>query len=114
MTGQRLPTALLSALFVFIWASGFIVAGVVSTRAEPLTFLAYRYAITIAVFVALSLAIHAAWPRTIVEWRDALFAGMLLHGLYLGGVFWAVSRGLPAGMTALVTGLHPLLTALLA
>jgi drug/metabolite transporter (DMT)-like permease len=114
MTGGRLPTAFLSATFVLIWASGFIVAGVVATRAEPLTFLAYRYALTIVVFVALSLAIKAAWPRTVAEWRNAVLAGMLLHGVYLGGVFWAVSRGLPAGMTALVTGLHPLLTALLA
>jgi drug/metabolite transporter (DMT)-like permease len=109
-----LPTAILSAAFVLIWASGFIVAGVVSTRAEPLTFLAWRYVITIGVFLALSLAVRASWPGDIAVWRDALIAGMLLHGVYLGGVFWAVSRGLPAGITALVTGLHPLLTALLA
>jgi drug/metabolite transporter (DMT)-like permease len=43
-----------------------------------------------------------------------MVAGILLHGTYIGGVFWAVSHGLGAGLTALVTGLHPLLTAMLA
>ena len=106
--------AFLSGLFVVIWATGFIVAGIVAPRAEPLTFLAARYALSVVVFVGLSLAVRAAWPRDPRAWRDAMIAGMLMHGLYIGGVFWSVSRGLPAGLTALVTGLHPLLTAMLA
>jgi drug/metabolite transporter (DMT)-like permease len=90
------------------------VAGIVARYADPLTFLTIRYVFGIAVFALLSAAVRAAWPRDPRVWRDALIAGVLLHGLYLGGVFWAVSRGLPAGLTALITGLHPLLTALLA
>jgi drug/metabolite transporter (DMT)-like permease len=109
-----LTTRLLSGLFVLIWASGFIVAGVVATRAEPLTFLAVRHVLAIGIFSALSLAVRAPWPRDAGVWRDALVAGVLLHGIYLAGVFWAVSQGLGAGLTALVTGLHPLLTAALA
>jgi drug/metabolite transporter (DMT)-like permease len=66
------------------------------------------------VFVAASLALRVPWPRDFTAWRDALIAGMLIHGLYLGGVFWAIWHGMPAGVTALVTGLHPLLTAALA
>jgi drug/metabolite transporter (DMT)-like permease len=104
----------LSGLFVVIWATGFIVAGVVSTRADPLTFLTVRHGCSIVVFTLLSLAVRAAWPRDPRVWRDAMVAGMLLHGFYIGGVFWAVSQGLGAGMTALVTALHPLFTALLA
>ena len=104
----------LSGLFVFIWATGFIVAGIVSTRADPLTFLTLRHGLTAVVFVVLSLAVRAAWPKDPRAWRDAMIAGMLLHGFYIGGVFWAVSQGLGAGMTALVTGLHPLFTAALA
>jgi drug/metabolite transporter (DMT)-like permease len=107
-------TQLLSGLFVLIWATGFIVAGVVSTRAEPLTFLAARYVFCIAVFVLLALGARAAWPRDAKTWRDGIVGGILLHGIYLGGVFWAVSQGLGAGLTALVTGLHPLFTAALA
>ena len=105
--------AFLSGLFVLIWATGFVVAGIVSTRAEPFTFLAARYVLGILVFALLSLAVRAAWPRDAKSWRDAIVAGMLLHGIYLGGVFWAVSQGLGAGLTALVTGLHPLFTAAL-
>jgi drug/metabolite transporter (DMT)-like permease len=105
---------ILPGLFVLIWATGFIVAGVVAGRADPLTFLTARYGASAVVFALLAVAARAAWPRGAIEWRDALVAGMLLHGLYVGGVFWAVSHGLPAGITALVTGLHPLLTALLA
>ena len=109
-----LSTALLSGLFVFIWATGFIVAGIVAPRADPLTFLAVRHAASIGVFAALSVAVSAHWPRARRHWRDAIVAGMLLHGVYLGGVFWSVAEGMPAGMAALVTGLQPLLTALLA
>jgi len=104
----------LSGLFVFIWATGFIVAGVVSTRADPLTFLTARHALSIVVFTLLSVAVRAAWPRDPRVWRDAMVAGMLLHGFYIGGVFWAVSQGLGAGMMGLITGLHPLFTAVLA
>lgn len=107
-------THLLSGLFVFIWATGFIVAGIVSTRADPLTFLTARHACSIVVFTLLSLAVRTAWPRDWRTWRDAMVAGMLLHGFYIGGVFWAVSQGVGAGMMGLITGLHPLFTALLA
>jgi drug/metabolite transporter (DMT)-like permease len=99
---------------VVIWATGFIVAGIVSSRADPLTFLALRHGCSIVVFTLLSLAVKAAWPRDWRTWRDALVAGMLLHGIYIGGVFWAVSQGLGAGMMGLITGLHPLFTAVLA
>jgi drug/metabolite transporter (DMT)-like permease len=107
-------TLLLSAAFVFIWATGFIVAALAAPHADPFTFLSYRYALGILVFAAASVALRAAWPREVRAWRDAIVAGMLLHGIYTGGVFWAIWHGMPAGVTALVTGLHPLLTAGLA
>ena len=62
---------------------------------------------------AVAAAARAPWPRTPAGWRDGLVAGVLLHGLYLGGVFWAVKHGLPAGIAALVAGLQPLATGLL-
>ncbi len=105
---------LLSGAFVLIWASGFIVARLASPHADPLTFLAMRYVMSIAIFVVASLVLRVPWPRDVGSWRDALVAGMLIHGLYLGGVFWAIWHGMPAGVTAIVTGLHPLLTAALA
>jgi drug/metabolite transporter (DMT)-like permease len=108
------PEELLAYTFVLIWASGFIVARWAAPHADPLTFLVYRYVLSIAVFVAASLALRVPWPRDRGAWRDALIAGMLIHGVYLGGVFWAIFHGMPAGVTALVTGLHPILTAALA
>ncbi len=100
-------------LFVVIWATGFIVARLVAPHAEPLTFLFIRYVLATLVLALLALALRAPWPRTRAGWRDALVAGILLHGLYLGAVFWAVRHGLPAGIAALVAGLQPLATGLL-
>jgi drug/metabolite transporter (DMT)-like permease len=108
------PEELLAYSFVLIWASGFVVARWAAPHADPLTFLVYRYVLSIAIFVIAALALGLAWPRDFGAWRDALVAGMLIHGVYLGGVFWAIFHGMPAGVTALVTGLHPLLTAALA
>ena len=100
--------------FVGIWATGFVVARLVAPRAEPLTFLTMRYALSALVFALIAAAAGAPWPRTARGWRDALVAGVLIQGVYLGGVFWSVRHGLPAGVSALVCGLQPVLTAALA
>lgn len=101
-------------LFVAIWATGFIVARLVAPHADPLSFLAYRFVLSALAFAGIALLVRARWPRGVHGWRDALVAGVLMQGCYVGSVFWAVRHGLPAGITALVTGLQPLLTALLA
>jgi drug/metabolite transporter (DMT)-like permease len=101
-------------LFVLIWATGFIVARFVAPYAEPLTFLLVRYLLAILVLGVIVVAMRAPWPRTGRDWGNALVAGVLLHGLYLGAVFWSVKHGLPAGISALVAGLQPLATAVLA
>lgn len=109
-----LLTRLAPPLFVVIWATGFIVARIVAPYAEPLTFLLVRYLLAIVVLVGIVLMARAAWPRTWREWSHAMIAGILLHGFYLGGVFWSVKHGLPAGISALVAGLQPLVTGALA
>jgi len=108
------PAGAMPLLFVGIWATGFIVARLVAPHADPLTFLAYRFVLSASVFAVIAAAVRAAWPRGVRGWRDALVAGVLMQGVYLGGVFWSVRHGLPAGISALVTGLQPLLTAVLA
>lgn len=100
-------------LFVVIWATGFIVARLVAPHADPLTFLTLRYLLAILVLAGLVVLVRAPWPVTGRGWRDALISGVLLHGLYLGGVFWSVKHGLPAGIAALIAGLQPLATGLL-
>jgi drug/metabolite transporter (DMT)-like permease len=101
-------------LFVVIWATGFIVARLVAPHAEPLTFLFVRYALAVVVLAGVVTAVRAPWPSTWKGWRDGLVAGVLLHGIYLGGVFWSVRHGLPAGVAALIAGLQPLATGILA
>ncbi len=101
-------------LFVLIWATGFIVARIVAPHAEPLTFLLVRYLLALLVLGGIVLVVRAPWPRDGREWGQAMVAGVLLHGFYLGGVFWSVKHGLPAGISALIAGLQPLVTAALA
>ncbi|CAH1649360.1 Permease of the drug/metabolite transporter (DMT) superfamily [Hyphomicrobiales bacterium] len=122
MSGKRLsdrsnPTLFLRAapaIFVVIWATGFIVARLVAPHAEPLTFLAARYALSIVVLAAIATLLRQPWPRSWHGWRNALIAGILLQGLYLGGVFWSIRNGLSAGVVALIMSLQPVVTAALA
>lgn len=97
-------------LFVLIWATGFVVSRLVAPYADPLHFLVLRYTLAVLVLGLAALLVRARWPSTLGGWRDGLVAGILLHGGYLGGVFWAVKHGLPAGIAALVAGLQPLVT----
>lgn len=101
-------------LFVVIWATGFVVARLIAPHAEPLTFLFVRYSLAMIILAVAALVVRAPWPATGRGWVDGLVAGILLHGFYLGGVFWAVRHGLPAGIAALVAGLQPLVTGCLA
>jgi drug/metabolite transporter (DMT)-like permease len=104
---------LVPVLFVVIWATGFIGARYAMPYAEPFAFLAARFGTTFVLFVALAWWLGS--PRLATGTAlNAAGAGALIHGLYLGGVFWAVDHGLPAGLTSLIIGLQPLLTAILA
>ncbi|MBB4285789.1 DMT family transporter [Roseospira goensis] len=102
------------ALFVLLWSTGFIGARFVLPHSQPLTFLALRFAITVALFLPLVWLARAPWPARPALAGHAMVAGLLLHGGYLGGVFVAIEWGLPAGIAALIAGLQPLLTAVAA
>jgi drug/metabolite transporter (DMT)-like permease len=104
--------ALYPLLFVALWSTGFIGAKFGLPYVEPLTFLAVRYA---AVLVLMGLVVwhtRAPWPATLRECGHIAVTGVLVHAVYLGGVFIAIGHGLPAGVAAIVVGLQPLLTAL--
>jgi drug/metabolite transporter (DMT)-like permease len=98
-------------LFVFLWSTGFIGAKFGLPYAEPLSFLLTRYGLVIALMTAIAFATRAPWPDTPVQWLHIGISGVLVHAVYLGGVFIAIKHGLPAGITALVVGMQPLLTA---
>ena len=102
------------AVFVFLWSTGFIGATYGLPYAEPWTFLSYRFAIVAVLLVAFSLATRAPWPATPKACLQNAFVGVLIHGIYLGGVFAAIARGMPTGLAALIIGLQPALTAVAA
>ncbi|WP_028034800.1 DMT family transporter [Chelativorans sp. J32] len=101
------------ALFVILWSTGFIGARYAMPWAEPFTFLWVRFALSFA-FLLLLIPVVGARPLPARTAFHSGVAGILMHGIYLGGVFWAVHRGLPAGVAGLIVGLQPLLTALMA
>jgi drug/metabolite transporter (DMT)-like permease len=106
-------TRLAPPLFVVLWATGFIAARLVIPYADPLTFLVLRYVIAAALLALIAFAASAPWPATPRAWRDGMVAGVLIHGGYLGAVFWAIEHGVPAGISALIAGLQPLVTGML-
>ncbi|WPZ15937.1 DMT family transporter [Nitratireductor rhodophyticola] len=106
-------TRAIPALFVLLWATGFIGARYAMPWAEPFTFLWVRFALTFGVLLLIIPMVNAKaiGPRNAFH---AAIAGVLMHGVYLGGVFWAVRNGLPAGFAGLIVGLQPMLTAVIA
>jgi drug/metabolite transporter (DMT)-like permease len=105
----RLAIASAPALFVLLWSTGFIGARYGLPYIEPLTFLAVRMACAVVIMAAIAIIGNAQWPDR-NEVGHSLVAGSLVHGLCLGGVFTAISQGVPAGISALIPGLQPIVT----
>ncbi len=101
------------ALFVLLWSTGFIAAKYGLPYAPPLTFLLYRFVLVAVLMTVVALATGATWPRPF-EAAHVAVAAWLVHGLYLGGVFVALAGGMPAGTSAMLVGLQPILTVLIA
>ncbi|WP_209006264.1 DMT family transporter [Stappia sp. 28M-7] len=101
-------------IFVLLWSTGFIGSKLGAPHIEPFVFLTIRFALVLPVMLALAIVLRAHWPRRGSEWAHCFAAGVLIHGVYLGGIFYAIDNGMPAGISALFLGLQPLLTALLA
>jgi drug/metabolite transporter (DMT)-like permease len=101
---------LLPGLFVLLWSTGFIGAKLGLPYAEPATFLLLRFLVVLAILLPLCWLSGAHWPAPQGIFHMVV-AGALLQDGYLGGVFAAMHLGMPAGMSALVTGLQPVVTA---
>ena len=109
--GLARPDTLLGLGFVALWSTGFVGAKYGLPWAGPFDFLAIRFAIVAALMLGLALALRAPWPERRAAWAHIAVAGLLLHGVYLGGVFAGIDAGVPAGTTALIVGTQPVLTA---
>lgn len=112
LAASRSIKSLAPLLFVFLWSTGFIGAKFGLPYASPLSFLLVRYVLVIGLMLLIALALRAPWPRERRQWLHIGVSGVLVHGLYLGGVFSAIGHGLPAGIASLIVGLQPILTAL--
>ena len=110
---HNLMIRLAPLIFVVLWSTGFIGAKYGTNHAEPFTFLALRFALTLAillpaVFIFMKPDIRGR------EFLHSMVSGFLVHGVYLGAVFYAIDRGMPAGISALIVSLQPFVTALIA
>ena len=109
----RLAIATAPALFVILWSTGFIGARYGLPYIEPMTFLALRMVFVVLIMAAIAI-IGAVRRPDAAEVGHSLVAGSLVHGLCLGGVFTAISQGIPAGISALILGLQPIVTSTIA
>jgi drug/metabolite transporter (DMT)-like permease len=97
------------ALFVWLWSTGFIGAKYGLPYAEPFTLLAIRMLLTLGLLGGLAWILKTRWPG----WQSAghlAITGLLVHGCYLGGVYYAIDGGMPSGIISLIVGLQPLVT----
>lgn len=102
------------ALFVLLWSTGFIGAKYGLPYCEPVTFMWYRYTIVSLLLGGFVLVQRAPWPREPAAYVHLVVSGLLMHGVYIGGVFIAIAHGMSSGIAALIVGVQPLLTAVLA
>lgn len=100
-------------LFVVLWSSGFIATKTMVANAEPLTALAIRMALVVVVMAIIVAIVRPKWPNR-REIGHSIVASWLVHGFYLGGTSIAIYHSVPAGLSALIPGLQPILTSTLA
>lgn len=109
---RRFPLPALPAFFVLLWSTGFIVAKFGLPYAPPLTFLTLRFLGVLLILAPCVLLLKAPWPSGRVG--HIALAGVLLQAGYLSGVWCAIKLGMPAGLSALIVGMQPVLTAVAA
>ncbi len=114
MTGpdDRALIRAMPAVFVLIWSTGFIVARYGMPHAPPLKFLVLRYGFSILCFLPWIALARVKWPHNRTQLGHLAVTGVLMHAIYLGGVWAAVRSGMGSGLSALIVGLQPVLTAL--
>lgn len=100
-------------VFVLLWSTGFIGTKYVLNGAEPLTYLTVRMMLVVAIMAVIVAWVRPAWPDR-AGVGHSIIAGLLVQGLYLAGTVFAVAHKVPVGLSALIPGLQPILTSILA
>ena len=103
---------IIPAVFVFIWSAGFVVARYAMPHSPPMSFLAVRFFCSLIAFAIWAYFSGVQWPQSKSQALHLLVVGALMQVGYLGGVWSAVRLGMGAGLSALITGLQPILTAI--
>ena len=101
-------------IFIFLWSSAFITGKVITVDASPFAALCFRFSLVTFGFFLYSLITKQKIIHPIAETSKAMATGILFHGIYLGGCWFSLSKGMPAGIVALIVTLQPILTSLLA
>jgi drug/metabolite transporter (DMT)-like permease len=110
---ENLAARAAPAIFVVLWSTGFIGTKYVLNGAEPLTYLTVRMVLVVALMAIIVAIARPQWP----DWSGighSVVAGLLVHGFYLAGTSVAIAHSIPAGLSALIPGLQPILTSTLA
>jgi drug/metabolite transporter (DMT)-like permease len=110
---ENLAARAAPALFVVLWSTGFIATKYVLRDAEPLTYLAIRMAVVVGLMAAIVAIARPRWPDRIGT-AHSVVTGILMHGFCLAGTAIAIAHSIPAGLSALIPGLQPILTSTLA
>jgi drug/metabolite transporter (DMT)-like permease len=111
MNGIRAITPL---IFVLLWSTGFIGAKYILPYAEPFVFLTIRYFFATLILVALAKILKESLKISKAAIKQSMIVAVFLHVIYIGGVFYAVFIDIPAGITAVIVSLQPILVSLLA
>lgn len=101
-------------IFLLLWSSGFSFVKLGLPYAEPLTFLALRYAIAVVVLIPLFVWIRPPLPRGRKQWLPLIVTGLLIQSLYFGLMYISLKLGASAGAIALIMSLQPILVAVMA
>jgi drug/metabolite transporter (DMT)-like permease len=97
-------------IFILLWSSAFITTKPIIDNSDPFSALAFRFALVALGFFLFSIY---SKKKIIIDRKnffESFFSGVLFHGVYLGGVFFSISKGMPTGIAALIVTLQPILT----
>jgi drug/metabolite transporter (DMT)-like permease len=114
MPNQALLLRAAPLVFVSLWSTGFIAAKYSMQNADPFVFLCLRFTITALALIPILMIVGAALPRRVWAFRHDMVTGVLLHCGYLGYLFWPIKNGVPSGIVAIIIGVQPILTMMLA
>src|ERR1700704_4884139 len=110
---EQLAARTAPAIFVVLWSTGFVATKYVLNSAEPLTYLSIRLACVVGLMAIIAVVARPKWPDR-AGIGHSIVAGLLVHGFYLGGTAVAIAHSIPAGLSALIPGLQPILTSTIA